>query len=56
MERFKSPRQAQRFLATHNQINTVFRARRYQPSAISYRRARADAFDLWGCYATEMTA
>lgn len=56
MGRFKSPRQAQRFLATHDQINIVFRPRRYQLSAISYRQARTDAFDLWRGYAAEMTA
>lgn len=56
MGRFKSPRQAQRFLATHDQINIVFRPRRYQLPAISYRHARADAFDLWRGYAAEMTA
>ncbi|MFG6592817.1 IS6 family transposase [Sulfitobacter sp. 1A12157] len=56
MGRFKSPRQAQRFLATHDQINVVFRARRYRLSAISYRHARAEAFDLWKGYAAEMTA
>lgn len=56
MGRFKSPRQAQRFLTAHDQINTVFRPRRYQLSAISYRHARADAFGLWKDYAAEMTA
>ncbi|MFG6519450.1 IS6 family transposase [Sulfitobacter sp. 1A13496] len=56
MGRFKSPRQAQRFLAAHDQINTVFRPRRYQLSAISYRHARTDAFGLWEDYAAEMTA
>jgi putative transposase len=58
MGRFKSPWQAQRFLvlAAHDQINTVFRPRRYQLSAISYRHVRADAFDLWNGYALEMTA
>lgn len=56
MGRFKSPRQAQRFLVAHDQINTVFRPRRYQMSASSYRHARADAFDLWNGYAAEMTA
>jgi len=55
MGRFKSPRQAQRFLAAHDQINVVFRPRRYQLSAISYRHARADAFDLWKGCAAEMT-
>ncbi|KZZ28975.1 transposase [Sulfitobacter sp. HI0082] len=56
MGRFKSPRQAQRFLAAHDQINIVFRPRRYQLSAVSYRHARSDAFDLWRGYAAEMTA
>ncbi len=56
MGRFKSPRQAQRFLSAHDQINTIFRPRRYRLSAISYRHARYDAFDLWQSYALEMTA
>ena len=56
MGRFKSPRQAQRFLATHDQINVVFRPRGYQLTTISYRHARADAFDLCKGYAAEMTA
>lgn len=56
MGRFKSPRQAQRFLAAHDQINIVFRPRRYQLSAVSYRHARSDAFELWRGYTAEMTA
>ncbi|MBL3705841.1 IS6 family transposase [Sulfitobacter sp. BDSS02] len=56
MGRFKSPRQAQRFLAAHDQANTIFRPRRYRISAISYRHARADAFDLWNTYAADMAA
>ena len=56
MGRFKSPAQAQRFLAAHDQINTIFRPRRYRLSAISYRHARSDAHDLWNGYALEMTA
>jgi len=56
MGRFKSPRQAQRFLAAQDQINVVFHPRRYQLSAISFRHTRADAFDLWKGYAAEMTA
>lgn len=56
MGRFKSPRQAQRFLAAHDQANTIFRPRRYRISAISYSHARADAFDLWRGYAAEMAA
>ncbi len=50
MGRFKSPRQAQRFLAAHDQINTIIRPRRYRLTATSYRHARSEAFDL------EMTA
>ncbi|RRD16935.1 IS6 family transposase, partial [Brucellaceae bacterium VT-16-1752] len=56
MGRFKSPRQAQRFLSNHDQINTIFRPRRYNLTAISYRHARTDAFALWRDYTAEMTA
>jgi putative transposase len=56
MGRFKSSRHAQRFLATNDQINTIFRPRRYRISAISYRHSRSDAFHLWTDYALEMTA
>jgi len=54
MVRFKSPRQAQRFLTAHDQINTIFKPRRYKLSANSYRHARSDAFDLWNSYTLEM--
>lgn len=54
MGRFKSPRQAQRFLATHDQINIIFRPRRYKLTGPSYRHARSDAFSLWNDYALEM--
>lgn len=56
MGRFKSPGQAQRFLSAHDQINTIFRPRRYRLPAASYRHVRSDAFDLWRRYALEMTA
>tara|TARA_R100000935_G_C2838585_1_gene169672 strand:+ start:3635 stop:3805 length:171 start_codon:yes stop_codon:yes gene_type:complete len=56
MGRFNSPGQAQRFLAAHDQINTIFCPRRYRLTATSYRHTRADAFDLWNDYALEMTA
>ena len=56
MGRFKSPRQAQRFLAAHDQINVIFHPRRYRLNANSYQHARADAFRLWGDYTLEMTA
>ena len=56
MGRFKSPRQAQQFLCAHDQINVIFRPRRYRLSAKSYRHARTDAFRLWDDYTLEMTA
>lgn len=56
MGRFKSPGQAQRFLAAHDQINAIFKPRRYRLTANAYRDARADAFSLWEDYAQEMTA
>ena len=51
---FTSPRQAQRFLAAHDQINLLFRPRRHKLNAKSYRHARSDAFRLWAEYTTEM--
>jgi len=56
MGRFKSLRQAQRFLSAHDQVNTIFRPRRYNLTAISYRHARTDAFALWRDYTAEMNA
>nr|WP_272214355.1 IS6 family transposase [Marinicella sp. W31]MDC2879956.1 IS6 family transposase [Marinicella sp. W31] len=56
MGRFKSPRQAQRFLSAHDQINTIFRPRRNNLPARSWRHARTDAFCLWSDYTAEMTA
>ena len=56
MGRFKSHRQAQRFLSAHDQINLIFRPRRYQLTASLYRHARNDAFSLWADYTAEMTA
>ena len=52
MGRFKSPRQAQRCLPAHDQINAVFRLRRQQLSAVSNRYAGAGTFDLWKGNAT----
>ncbi len=54
--RFKSHRQAQRFLSAHDRINLIFRPRRYQLTATSYRHARSDAFSLWADYTAEMAA
>src|SRR3569832_545748 len=46
-KRFKSPRQAQRFLSTHDQINNLFHLRRDHLSASQFRAARARAFETW---------
>src|SRR3712207_6122736 len=47
MKRFKSPRQAQRFLSAHDQINNLFHLRRGHLCASEYRAARARAFEMW---------
>jgi putative transposase len=48
MKRFKSPRQAQRFLSAHDQINNLFHLYRDHPPVTEYRAARAQAFAIWG--------
>ena len=52
--RFKSQRQAQRFLSAFEPVNIIFRPRRYKLTSTSYRHARADAFSLWKSYTAEM--
>lgn len=47
MQRFKSPRQAQRFLSAHGIIYGHFRPRRHLMVAPDYQRARAAAFRVW---------
>src|ERR671917_295678 len=47
MKRFKSPRQAQRFLSAHDQIDNLFHLRRDHVTASEYRAARARAFGAW---------
>jgi len=47
MKRFKSPRQVQRFLSTHDQIANVFTCRRDQDTAAKFHSARHEAFALW---------
>jgi putative transposase len=47
MKRFKSSRQAQRFLAAHDQINNLFHLRRHHLPAAQYRAARAQALRTW---------
>ena len=47
MKRFKSPRQAQRFLSAHGQIDNLFHLRRDHVSAVECRAARMRAFEMW---------
>ena len=54
MGRFKSHRQAQRFLSAHDQINNLFRPRRYRMTAANYRQTRDNAFDSWVKFAGKM--
>ncbi len=56
MGRFKSPRQARRFLSVHDQTAAIFRPRRHRLTARSYRHARQDAFDVCAAYITELSA
>src|SRR5918997_723823 len=44
MKRFKSARQAQRFLSAHDQVNKLFHLRRDHITAAQYRAARTQAF------------
>jgi putative transposase len=48
MRRFKSPKQAQRFLSTHSPIHNHFQLRRHRIAANEYRAARDAAFRAWG--------
>jgi putative transposase len=47
MKRFKSPRQAQRFLSSHDQVANVFLRRRDHDTAASLRSGRTQAFATW---------
>ena len=47
MKRFKSARQAQRFLSAHDQINNLFHLRRDHLPAVQYRAVRTQAFQTW---------
>jgi len=47
MRRFKSPRQAQRFLSVHSQVHNLFRIGRHLLRAANYRELRARAFNSW---------
>ena len=54
--RFKSARQAQRFLAIHEETANLFRPRRHKMNATTFRQNRADAFCQWDKYASELAA
>ena len=47
MQRFKSIRQAQRFLSAHSRIHNHFQLRRHLISAGQYRSLRETAFRVW---------
>src|SRR5215208_5606448 len=47
MQRFKSPGQAQRFLAAYVPISQHFRPRRHRFSAPTYRQELANRFQIW---------
>jgi putative transposase len=47
MQRFKSARQAQRFLSAHDQIANLFHLRRDHVTASEHRAARARALETW---------
>jgi putative transposase len=47
MQRFKSARQAQRFLSAHGPLYQHFRPRRHTMTTAEYRAARARAFEVW---------
>ena len=47
MKRFKSPRQVQRFLSTHDQIANIFSRRPNQDTAAKFHSTRHQAFATW---------
>jgi len=47
MRRFKSPGQAQRFLAVHSQVHNLFRVGRHLLRAANYRLLRNQSFETW---------
>ena len=47
MQRFKSPRHAQRFLSTHSRIHNHFQLRRHRLTASEHRAARDVVFQVW---------
>lgn len=53
---FKSARQAQRFLAVHDETANLFRPHCHTMTATTYRQKRADAFRQWAGCASELAA
>ena len=47
MRRFKSPGQAQRFLAVHSQVHNLFCVGRHLLRAANYRLLRNRSFETW---------
>src|SRR5215469_4042790 len=47
MRRFKSPRQAQRFLSAHGLINNLFRVGRHRLISFNHRLLRSRSFSVW---------
>jgi putative transposase len=47
MQRFKSMRQAQRFLSAHSRIHSHFQLCRHLISAVEHRLLRTEAFEIW---------
>jgi len=47
MRRFKSPGQAQRFLAVHSQVHNLFHIGRHLLRAANYRMLRSRSFETW---------
>jgi putative transposase len=47
MRRFKSPGQAQRFLAVHSRVHNLFRFGRHRLKACHYKMFRSRAFSIW---------
>jgi hypothetical protein len=47
MRRFKSPGQAQRFLAVHSQVHNLFRIGRHLLRAANYRLLRNRSYEMW---------
>jgi putative transposase len=56
MQGFKSPGQAQRFLAAYGPITQHFRPRRHRFSASAYRQEMSQRFDTWQQITTLPTA